>query len=177
MSSEPRALFLLLRRMADMDRASGESTAYLSALRRRSSASAAEAIQGIWIDEHGMAHLPSMLALPDVDGGCRSVRILETTGIDGIWMLCWLEASPRTVSRAGLVTALLECFGHERTGAATHAARFVPVFARDTPQRRTRDEVRALESRFPGLVLPPVHLVGDGALPPPPAQPGAGGRA
>lgn len=173
--NEPRSVFLLVRRFADLKRTSEDLAAYSSILRHRSPNSAPEVIQGIWIDEEGVANLPSALALPDAGGGCRTVRILETTGINGIWMLCWLEAAARTVSRVDLVAALLECLGHEGTETATLAARFIPVFTGDTAEPSAREELRALEVRYPGLVLSPAFLDGNGALRLPPAQPHDGG--
>lgn len=170
MPSEPRSVFLLVRRFSDLQRVSEDFAAYLSILRRQSPGCAPEMIQGIWIDEEGVANLPSALVLPDAGGALRTVRILETTGINGIWMLCWLEAAARTVSRVDLVAALLECFGHKETETATLAARFIPVYTGDTAESRTQEESRVLELRFPGLVLAPTCLGSDGALRQPPVH-------
>lgn len=174
MPSEPRGVFLLVRTLADLERAGEELAAYLSILRHRSPGSAPEVIQGIWIDDEGVANLPSALVLPEAGGARRTVRILETTGINGIWMLCWLEAAARTVSRIDLVAALLECFGHEETETATLAARFIPVFAGDASERSAKDELHALGARYPGLVLTPLYLDDNGGLRLPPAQPQVG---
>ncbi|MEA3300095.1 MAG: hypothetical protein U9R22_07705 [Pseudomonadota bacterium] len=175
MSGEARTIFLLVRSFADLERASEELAAYLTILCRRSPGSALDVIQGIWIDDDGIANLPSELVLPDVGGARRTVRILETTGINGIWMLCWLEAAARTVSRIDLVAALLECFGHEETETATLAARFIPVFPGDASERSAKDELHALGARYPGLVLSPLYLEGNGGLLLPPTQPHVGG--
>lgn len=175
MTGEPRVVFLLVRRSADLQRASEELAAYLSILRHRSPSNAPEVIQGIWIDEEGVANLPSALVLPDAGGTRRTVPILETTGINGIWMLCWLEAAARTVSRVDLVAALLDSFGHEETETATLAARFIPVFTGDTSEPSAQEELRALDLRYSGLALSPVCLGGNGALRLPPAQPHDGG--
>ena len=81
--------------------------------------------------------------LPDAAGARRTVRILETTGINGIWMLCWLETAASAVSRVDLVAALLDCFGHE--DATTLAARFIPVFAGNAPDSSVSAELQVLE--------------------------------
>lgn len=175
MPCEPRAIFLLVRRFADLERASEELAGYLSILHRRSPSSALDVIRGIWIDEEGVANLPPASALPDGHRARGTLRILETTGINGIWMLCWLEAAARAVSHVDLMAALLECFGHEETDAATHAARFIPVFTGDKTESSTREESRTLELRYPGMVLPPIYLDGDGALRLPLGQPHLGG--
>jgi len=162
MPREPRFVFLLVRSQTELKLASEE---FLSILQRWSPGGAPEVIQGIWIDEEGVANLPSALVLPDEHGVRRTVRILETTGINGIWMLCWLEAAARTVSRVDLVAGLLKCFGYEETETSRLTARFIPVFTDDTTESSTREECRALELCYPGLVLPPSYLGGDGARP------------
>jgi hypothetical protein len=164
MPSESRGAFLLVRRLADLQRISEELTDYMSLLHRWSPGSTPETLRGIWIDEDGVANLPSELVLPDADGGQRTVRILETTGINGIWMLCRLEAADTSVSRVDLVAALLECFGYLKTETATLAARFLPVFADDTPNHRATSEFQALEVRYPGLAPAAVHLDEHGGL-------------
>lgn len=170
MPSESRGAFLLLRRRDDLDRAIGDLGAYLSLWRRRSPATAAEVILGVWIDEDGVANLPTDLTLPDPGGGVRRVRILETTGVNGIWMLCWLETPAHSVSRADLVAALLDCFGHEAAGTATPTARFLPVYAGGSAEHDRQTQWRSLDARYPGLLLPPMQLDGDGILRLPPAQ-------
>jgi len=165
MPNEPRGVFLLVRSLAELRRARKELAAYLSILHRRPHGSALpEIIQGIWIDEEGVANLPSALVLPAEDGAQRTVHIIETTGINGIWMLCWLEAAARTILRVDLVAALLECFGHEEKDTAALAARFIPVFADHTSERSAGDELRALDARYPGLVFSPAYLDDTGGL-------------
>ena len=104
-----------------------------------------------------------------LDGARRTVRILETTGINGIWMLCWLETAASAVSPVDLVGALLDCFGHE--DATTLAARFIPVFAGNAPDSSVSAELQVLEARYPELVLPPIYQDAGGSLVLPSAQP------
>ncbi|GGK12746.1 hypothetical protein [Luteimonas terricola] len=169
MPTESRSAFLLVRSDGDLERASEDLAAYLSILGRRLPASDVETVQGIWIDEEGVANLPCALVLPDAAGARRTVRILETTGINGIWMLCWLETAASAVSRVDLVAALLDCFGHE--DATTLAARFIPVFAGNAPDSSVSAELQVLEARYPELVLPPIYQDAGGSLVLPSAQP------
>jgi len=169
MSTEPRSAFFAVRGYADLQHANEEIAAYLSIRRRRSPISDPEPLKGIWIDEEGVANLPCALVLPDTAGAPRTVRILEATGINGIWMLCWLEAAASSVSRVDLVAGLLACFGHEDTD--TLAARFIPVFADGTPDCSLRAEIQMLEARYLGLVLPPIYQGVSGNLVLPSAQP------
>jgi hypothetical protein len=169
MPSESSGAFLLVRRLADLQRISAELTEYMSMLHRWSPGSTPATLRGIWIDEDGVANLPSELVLPDAADGRRTVRILETAGINGIWMLCRLDAAAPSVSRVDLVAALLECFGYLKTETATLAARFLPVFADDTSDRVANSELHALAVRYPGLVPAAVHLDEHGGLLLPPA--------
>ncbi len=172
MPREPRFVFLLVRSQAQLKSASEE---LLSILQRWSPGGAPEVIRGIWIDEEGVANLPSALVLPDEHGVRRTVCILETTGINGIWMLCWLEAAARAVSRVDLVAGLLKCFGYEETETSRLAARLIPVLTGDTAEFSTREELRVLEFCYPGLVLPPGYLDGNNTLRLPLVQPYVGG--
>lgn len=162
MPNQHRNAFLLLRSHADLERADGDLAAYLSILRRRSPVNDFESLQGIWIDEEGVANLPCELVLPDADGAQRTVRIPEATGINGIWMLCWLEAVAFSISRVDLVTALLACFGHEES--APLAARFVPIVAGSARDSNESAELKMLGARYPGLVLPPICQDASGGL-------------
>ncbi len=150
-----RSAFLLLRHPADLDPNRAGLTAYLSHVRRRSTTRDGDTLQGIWIDEDGVANLPEALVLPDGSGGQRIVRVIEAAGINGVWMVCWLDAPAASVSRVDLMEALLECFGHDDSSAACRA-RFVPVFYADTPVDRIKAERQQLRTRYPDVVLAPI---------------------
>ena len=169
MPAKRRSAFLLVRSNADLARASEDLAAYLSILRRPPPLTDCDTLQGIWIDEEGVANLPCALVLPDADPAQRTVRILEATGINGIWMLCWLDAAASTVSRVNLVAALLACFGHEEN--AKLAARFIPIVTHDASDSNARAELQVLEARYPGLVLPPIYQDVNGTLVLPATQP------
>ncbi len=163
MPTSSRSVFLLLRQPADLDRERAGLTAYLSHVRRRSTTRDGDTLQGIWIDEDGVAHVPEALVLPDGPGRQRIVRVAEAAGINGIWMVCWLDAPAASVSRVDLAEALLECFGHDESNAACRA-RFVPVFSCDTPDDHIKSELRRLRPRSPELVLPPIFQDRSGRL-------------
>ncbi len=175
MLTESRSAFLLVRNDVCLIRANEDLRVYQSFLRRRSPASGIETLQGIWIDEEDVANLPCALVLQDAAGARRPVRILEASGINGLWMLCWLEAAAGTVSRVDLVAALLACFGSK--DATTFAARFIPVFADGAPDSSVSGELQMLEARYPGLVRPPVHQDASGSLVLPSAPPHNQGSA
>jgi len=113
MADEPRGAVLLVRSIADLGRAGEELAAFLSTLHRLSPDNVPELVQFVWIDEEAMANLPSELLLSGGSGPRRTVRILETAGINGIWMLCWLDAAASTIARVDLVAPLPERLGCE----------------------------------------------------------------
>lgn len=158
MPTEPRSAFLLVRHLKDLDRDRDRTgvTAYLSHLRRQADSRDRDALQGIFIDEDGVANLPGALALPDGAGGQRIVRIVEAAGINGIWMLCWLDTTAASVSRVDLLAALFESFGHDESSPAC-PARFIPVFADGAPEHHVRTELHRLQARYREVVLAPVR--------------------
>lgn len=156
MPIEPRSSFLLVRNLRDLDRDRTGVNAYLSHLRRRADSSDRDALQGIFIDEDSVANLPGALVLPDAAGGDRIVRIVEAAGINGIWMLCWLDTPAASVARADLLAALLECFGHDESSPAC-PARFIPVFPDSAPAHHVRTELQRLQARYRDVVLAPVR--------------------
>jgi len=162
MLTESRSTFLLVRDTACLARANEDLRVYQSFLRRRSPSSGVETVQGVWIDDEDVANLPSALVLPDTTGARQTVRIQEAAGINGLWMLCWLEAPARTVSRVDLVAALLSSFGPKDSAPLT--TRFLPVFADDAPDSSVSDELRPLGARYPGLVGPPIYQDAAGGL-------------
>jgi hypothetical protein len=162
MLTESRSTFLLVRNTECLARANEDLRVYQSFLRRRSPASGVETVQGIWIDEEDVANLPSALVLPDATGAQQTVRILEAAGINGLWMLCWLEAPARTVSRVDLVAALLSSFGPK--DPTTLATRFIPVLVDDVPGSSVSAELQALGARYPGLVGSPIYQDAAGGL-------------
>jgi len=169
MPTEHRSTFLLIRSYADLQRCNNDLSAYLSILRSRSPDDDFERLQGIWIDEEGVANLPDALVLPDANGVQRTVRIIEAIGINGTWMLCWLELAASSVSCVDLVEALLTCFGHEQT--ATLAAGFIPIIANNAADSNASAKLQMLETRYPGLILAPIYQDATGNLVLPSAQP------
>jgi len=161
MPIEPRSAFLLVRHLADLTRDRTGAAAYLSHLRRRADSRDGGALQGIFIDEDGAANLPDALVLPDADGGPRIVRVIAAAGINGIWMVCWLDTTATSVSRVDLLAALLECVGHDESSSRC-PARFIPVFADDAPEHHVRTELQRLQARYRGVVLAPAR---EGACP------------
>ena len=162
MSAEPRSVFLMVRSQDDLERAKDELTSCLSILQQKAPDSGVDSLQGIWIDAQGVANLPRELNVPEPDDAPQTVRIAEAMGINGIWMICWLEVAPDTMSRADLVAGLLESQGQE--GPTDLSAQYIPVVAGEGPDPDLTQELRSLEERYPGLLLPPRFQDANGRL-------------
>jgi len=151
--TEGRSVFALVRSLADLERASRELAGLLSALNRRGTPETATRLLGLWVDEQGGVELPGVLELGESADAARPARIVEATGVSGIWMLYFLEMPPHSVSRAQLLGALLRSAIDGREDPAP--GHFIPVFASDTQAGCVKAEMQALERRYPGLVLAP----------------------
>ena len=162
MTMQTRSAFLQVRALADLEQVAQQLTAYLEILRRHTTAPE-QVLLGIWIGEEDAVHPISTLTFTDARGVTRVMRIPEATGINGIWMLCWLESAEEgAVSRAELVASLCDCFGHDPNDQST--PRFIPVYASEIPGCSIRAELVALQVLYPGLLFPPIQLNRDGGL-------------
>ncbi len=156
MLMEDRSIVALVRSPADLERACQELAGLLSAFRRRGgSAAMTGCLLGIWMDERGGVELPPVLELGESAEATRPARIVEATGVSGIWMMYFLEAPPRTVSRTDLLGALVRA--SVRGGGDPALCHFIPVFARDRQSGSVQDEMQRLERCHPGLLLAPLH--------------------
>ncbi|HRP94798.1 MAG TPA: hypothetical protein PL143_00970 [Rhodocyclaceae bacterium] len=168
MLTQDRCAFLRVRGLADLERTCRDLAGLLSALRRRG-ASAGTMLLGIWVDERPMAELPAMLELGEPAEASRPARIVEATGVSGVWMMYVLETLPSVVSRADVLTALLRACADPHDDPAP--GRFIPVFTRDAPADSIKAALQCLESRHPGRLLAPLYqdeLAGAVQLPPGP---------
>lgn len=149
---QQRCVFALVRSLADLERVRVEWTGLLSILCRRDpSADVADGLLGIWVDAQGVANMPNALKLP----GLPDARIVEAMGVNGIWMLCFLETQVATPSRADLLGALLEASGYESQTTAPGC--FIPVFRVDARPDDVEHETRRLERRYPDLLGGPLR--------------------
>lgn len=155
LSNDSRSAILLIRGLADLERSNSHLATYLSFFLQRKAAGESAAPLGIWIDPDAVANPPLSLKLPDRDDAQRTVPVTETTGITGIWTLCWLETAARTVSLVDLATALLDHCGYE--DPAANAERFTLIVPGTVPADGISAELQKLKARYPSLVLPPIY--------------------
>lgn len=166
MLMQDRTTFALVRSLADVERACRELGGLLSVRHQRCPA-AATVLLGIWVDERPMAGLPAVLALDEPAAvGARSARIVEATGVSGVWMMYTLEAPPPAVSRADLLAALVHARADEHGDMMR--GRFIPVFARCAAPYSVKAAVRRLERHYPGRLLAPLcqDSLGEAQKPP-----------
>ncbi len=153
---ETSSLVVLVRSVADLPRACADVSELLSLRCRRLPSPRSQGLLGLWVDSSWTEiPLPHLLPWHDPATGRRTVHIRESAGVDGIWMLCWLDrrAGGSDLSRHALLASLLRAFGRNRAQAPPC---FVPVFALDAPPLETQAEVDRLATDFGDLLQPPI---------------------
>jgi hypothetical protein len=151
-----RCAFVLLRSLSDLDclrQALADLRSIING--HASSSSLADKLLGIWVDAQGVANVPCALDFPARPLGERTVRIVEAMGINGIWMLCFLDAQSSQPSRVDLLDALLEASGYEDQHTTPGA--FIPVFPPEAASGQVHQEMKDLQAPYPGLILPPLR--------------------
>lgn len=160
---------LLIRRLGDLAQVRGQLAAYWAILSRHTPGHGPEGFLGIWIDEETLANVPATLASPNPDAPAGTIRVLETAGVSGIWMLCWLDPMAGTLSRADLLSGLVRGAADGEPTAPAPSARFLPVYPHDADVYSAFRDWQALQARHADRVLPPAYLDEAGALCLPPA--------
>jgi hypothetical protein len=138
---------------ADLPRACADLSAFL-ALRRRRTEVVDEPLLGLWVDPSWGERIPSELQWRDPDGTYSGASIRESAGVEGIWMLCWLEApaSARPMTRHALLASLAAL----DAAVADRPPVFVPVFPLDAPANEVRVEWQRLKSEHAQRLLAPL---------------------
>lgn len=142
-------------RRADLPRACVDLSEFLVLQRRRTKARS-EALLGLWIDPRWSERLPCEFPWCEANGKSGTAYIRETVGIDGVWMLCWLDMpeAARPLTRSALLASLVAALGAARTDPRLA---FVPVFPLDAPAGEVRTEWQRLATEHGDLVLAPLY--------------------
>jgi hypothetical protein len=146
------SLFALVRNLKELQYACDALSAFF-AQRRHYHPSSRETLLGIWVEEHWVADLPYILEWRS----SQALRVRETTGVSGIWMLCWAEtaAGAAPMSRNILVKSLLKTFEHCRVGATS--PNFIPVFDASAALGKMQTEMQPLAAAYQELLLSPLY--------------------
>ena len=149
-----RSLLVFVRSAADLPRACAELSEFL-AFRRQHDAAAQETLLGLWVDPRSIERIPSQLRWHPLDGNGATACIREAAGVDGIWMLCWLDAPerPEALSRQAVLAALAAAVA---PFTADPPPAFVPVFGLDVPAAEVQAELQRLADLHADLVLAPI---------------------
>jgi hypothetical protein len=148
-------LFAWCATRADLPRACADLSEFL-ALQRRRIEVPHETMLGLWVDPSWRERIPCELFWREPDGRCETACIREAAGVEGIWMLCWLEvpAASGPVTHRALLASLAVGF---EAAVADPPAAFVPVFPLDAPAEEVRIEWERLTSEHSDRVLAPLY--------------------
>lgn len=83
--------WLIVRDTGNVDAAYKQAMEMLDWIRQQEGSAAVDAIEGIWVDPRMAAQPPIVMSGRDISGKEMHLRILETTGLQGIWLLCRIE--------------------------------------------------------------------------------------
>ena len=86
-----RTAILLLRSFDDWQRARKEVGALIRHMEQREPGLGLDVLKGVWVDAQIGTGVPPSLRLPVKEGGTKPIPIVESVGVSGVWVLCWLE--------------------------------------------------------------------------------------
>lgn len=160
-------LLLLIRSNSDLFSSCQNIADFLAVWQQRvGSSTGASPLMGVWIHPQSPDNSPSHIGctLPRGDSIITQIEydISESSGLSGIWTLCWLnvrqpeESFDRSLQHEALLLSLLEWSNQEVFEAAI--GQFSPVFdSKDQPDL-IWSKVSHLRRHYPGrIAMPFVH--------------------
>lgn len=120
--------WLIVRNDADLETAWREANALLKAFQQVDDGKAGNAMQGIWVDPAMATQPPMELSTFSDSGQELRFKVLESTGLVGIWLICRIEAQDpaHTIHRRDILKALTESSQKADSQASKQMA---PVFS------------------------------------------------
>lgn len=121
-------LWLLVGNANDVETAFAEARELLDWSSQKGGRSSAREIDGIWVDASLALNPPDVLSITQRSGKAIRLRVLETTGPSGIWVLCEIAADTagQTIERASVIEAFLVA---TEASSSSSRERLVPVFS------------------------------------------------
>lgn len=101
--------WLIVRDTDNVDAAYKQAMEMLDWIRQQKGLTSVDAIEGIWVDPGMAAQPPIVMSARDSSGREMRLRIVETTGLQGIWLLCRIESDEpgQEFDRADILDAFL----------------------------------------------------------------------
>lgn len=101
--------WLIVRDTGDVDAAYKQAMEMLDWTRQQEVSSTVETIEGIWVDPGMAAQPPIIMSARDSSGKEMRLRIVETTGLQGIWLLYRIKSDEpgQVFARADILDAFL----------------------------------------------------------------------
>lgn len=133
------SLWLLVRDADGVDEAYGQASEMLTWVRQQDAGAGPGEIQGILVNAALATHPPAALSSRDSSGSEIRLHIRESTGLHGVWLLCWIENDEggEPVDRASVIDALL---GAGEENSSRLPERMVPVLSTlaGSPEKKSR---------------------------------------
>lgn len=130
--------WLIVRAADDVDTAYKQATELLASVRQQNATSPVHPIDGVWIDATIAAQPPTTLSTRDRSGKRIRLRVRESTGLSGVWLLCRIEADEpgQEFDRTDVLEALVAVTAES---LRQPLGRVVPVFSPLVcpPEKRT----------------------------------------
>jgi len=154
------SLLLFVRTADDLARACREVGELFASCRcRRSGSFADRRILGAWIDEHAVTELPQGLNLRLPSNQTILLAVRETFALWGIWAVALIE-SVCLETKAGMELShdiVLDALIALEQCDTAKVGRYLPAFARDTPKKQVRAEIKRLNIRYPLQIEQPIY--------------------
>ncbi|MHB1591810.1 MAG: hypothetical protein ACYCTW_09795 [Sulfuricella sp.] len=145
-------LLLFIRTAGDLGPACRQVGEFLAFCRSRQSGSFAnERLLGAWIDEHAVTELPQEMELRLPTNEVIMLAVRETFSLCGVWTVASIEPVCLE-TKAGMALShdmVFDALFALARGDTGRVGRCSPAFARDTPKKQVRAEIKRLNTRYP----------------------------
>lgn len=149
------SMLALVRSLEDIPHRSIGLNNFLLFKNQHGHAKPSERLLGIWLDPDMVADTPDSLGVRN-QGADQDIYIRETSGLQGIWTICWLGAADEKegdeISRLLLLDSLIERAEARQQGPPS--GRFIPVFHSNAAEFELKVEMGQLVEQNSHYVMP-----------------------
>lgn len=153
-------LLLFIRTAGDLGPACQAVEEFLAFCRGRQSGLFADGrLLGAWIDEHAVTELPQEMELRLPTNEVIVLAVRETFSLWGVWAVASIEpVCLETTTGIELShDRVFDALSALAQGDTGRVGRYSPAFARDTPEKQVRAEIKRLNTRYPLRIEQPIY--------------------